>query len=53
MDEELSGQAPDHEAVPADAADQVRARAATAIAGRPVRGCPARDPLAGESPAPL
>jgi 4,5-DOPA dioxygenase extradiol len=35
MDEELSGQAPDHEAVPAGAADQVGARAATAIrAGR-------------------
>ncbi|HEY2079555.1 MAG TPA: class III extradiol ring-cleavage dioxygenase [Streptosporangiaceae bacterium] len=35
MDEELGGQAPDHEAVPADAADQVGERAATAIqAGR-------------------
>jgi len=31
MDEELSGQAPDHEPVPAGAADQVGARAATAI----------------------
>jgi 4,5-DOPA dioxygenase extradiol len=31
MDEELSGQAPDHEPVPADAAGQVAARAATAI----------------------
>ena len=31
MDEELSGQAPDHEPVPADAADQVRARAESAI----------------------
>src|SRR6201987_4060445 len=31
MDEELSGQAPDHEPVPADAADQVAVRAATAI----------------------
>src|SRR5258708_2618281 len=35
MDEELSGRAPDHETVPADAADQVGALAATAIqAGR-------------------
>jgi hypothetical protein len=31
MDEELSGQAPDHEPVPAGAAGQVAARAATAI----------------------
>jgi 4,5-DOPA dioxygenase extradiol len=31
MDEELSAQAPDHEPVPADAADKVAARAATAI----------------------
>jgi 4,5-DOPA dioxygenase extradiol len=31
MDEELSGQAPDHEPVPTDAASQVGARAATAI----------------------
>jgi 4,5-DOPA dioxygenase extradiol len=31
MDEELTGQAPDHEPVPADAADQVTKRASTAI----------------------
>jgi 4,5-DOPA dioxygenase extradiol len=31
MDEELSGQAPDHEPVPSDAADQVGARAVKAI----------------------